>query len=252
MFKGEFHLIRGILSAATAMRAQVLNQEVIANNLANVDTVAYQKDKVVFQSFQDVLMYRFDQLTQTAIGGFSSGTVLHDISTMDNIGALETTGRSLDIALPQGTYLAVETPAGTRYTRMGNLRDEDGYLAVGGYRVLGTNGVIALEAGKAYSISDDGSVLADGEIVDKLSVFSFSGDYELQKEGNSLFRLAGGNAISIESPRVLVGVLEKSTVDPVSEMVALISSMRVYEAAQRALRSHDETLEQAVNRVGRV
>lgn len=199
-------MIRGILSAATAMRAQVLNQEVIANNLANVDTVAYQKDKVVFQSFHDVLMYRFDQLTQTAIGGFSSGTVLHDISTMDNIGALETTGRSLDIALPQGTYLAVETPAGTRYTRMGNLR----------------------------------------------SVFSFSGDYELQKEGNSLFRLAGGNAISIESPRVLVGVLEKSTVDPVSEMVALISSMRVYEAAQRALRSHDETLEQAVNRVGRV
>ncbi|HHT85208.1 MAG: flagellar hook-basal body protein [Bacillota bacterium] len=245
-------MIRGILSAATAMRAQVLNQEVIANNLANTDTVAYQKDKVVFQSFHDALMYRFDNLSQAAIGGYSSGTVLHDIATMDTVGGLETTQRPLDIALPQGTYLAVETPAGTRYTRMGNLKDEDGYLTVGGYRVLGTNSAIALESGKVYSISDDGAVFADDETVDKLSVFSFSGDYELEKEGNGLFRLTGGNATPIESPRVLVGVLEKSTVDPVSEMVALISAMRVYEAAQRALRSHDETLEQAVNRVGRV
>ena len=171
---------------------------------------------------------------------------------MDTVGGLETTQRPLDIALPQGTYLAVETPAGTRYTRMGNLKDEDGYLTVGGYRVLGTNSAIALESGKVYSISDDGAVFADDETVDKLSVFSFSGDYELEKEGNGLFRLTGGNATPIESPRVLVGVLEKSTVDPVSEMVALISAMRVYEAAQRALRSHDETLEQAVNRVGRV
>lgn len=245
-------MIRGILSAATAMRAQVLNQEVIANNLANTDTVAYQKDKVVFQSFHDALMYRFESLSHTAIGGFSSGTVLHDIATMDLVGGLETTHRPLDIALPQGTYLAVETPAGTRYTRMGNLRDMDGCLTVGGYRVLGTSGPIALEAGKVYSISDDGSVVADDETVDSLSVFSFSGDYELEKEGNGLLRLIGGYATQIESPRVLVGVLEKSTVDPVSEMVALITSMRVYEAAQRALRSHDETLEQAVNRVGRV
>lgn len=245
-------MIKGILSAATAMRAQVLNQEVIANNLANVDTVGYQKDKVVFRSFHDVLMYRFDNLSQTAIGGFSSGTILHDIATMDTVGGLETTGRPLDIALPQGTYLAVETPAGTRYTRMGNLRYEDGFLSVGGYRILGVAGVIALEAGREYSISDDGRVLADGEVVDRLSVVTFTGDYELHKEGNSLFRLEGGYANPIESPRVLVGVLEKSTVDPVSEMVALITSMRVYEAAQRALHSHDETLEQAVNRVGRV
>lgn len=230
----------------------MLNQEVIANNLANVDTVAYQKDKVVFQTFHDVLMYRFDNLTRTAIGGYSSGTVIHDIATMDLVGGLETTQRALDIALPQGLYLVVETPQGTRYTRMGNLRDEDGYLTVGGYRVLGTNGAIALEAGKEYSISDDGCVLADGEIVDRLSVVSFTGGYELEKEGSGLFKLVRGYATPVESPRVLTGVLEKSTVDPVTEMVALITSMRVYEAAQRALRSHDETLEQAVNRVGRV
>jgi len=245
-------LIRGILSAATAMRAQVLNQEVIANNLANADTVAYQKDKAVFQSFNDVLMYRFDRFSQRSIGGYTGGAVVHDIATLSSVGAIETTYNPLDIALPQGAYLGVETPAGTRYTRMGNIREGDGYLTVSGYRVLGSNGAIQVEAGKTYSISDDGNVFADGQTIDTLSVFSFSGGPTPAKEGDNLFRVAGGVANLIDAPRLLVGVLEKSTVDPVSEMVSLISSMRAYEAAQRALRSHDETLEQAVNRVGRV
>lgn len=234
------------------MRAQVLNQEVIANNLANADTLAYQKEKMVFQSFHDVLMYRLEPSSSKSIGGYASGTVLHDIITMSGTGPLETTLRPLDIALPEDTFLALQTPIGTRYTRMGDLSVDEGYLKVGGYPVLGRNGPVKLDPGKAYGISSDGSVEADGEIVDKLSVFSFAGDFVAVKEGGSLFNIRGGTVEHIETPRLSVGVLEKSTVDPVYEMVNLISSMRAYEAAQKALRSHDETLEQAINRVGKV
>lgn len=246
-------MIRGILSATTAMRAQVLNQEVIANNLANADTVAYQKDKTISRSFHDVLMYRFEPFTRTAIGGYTGGTVIHDIATLGVTGPLETTENPLDIVLPQGTYLSVETPSGTRYTRMGNLAISDGYVTVAGYRVLGRNGPIQADGHSTFGISEDGSVMADGEEIGNLAVYSFSRDSGvLTKEGNTLFRADGAVPSLIEFPRLVVGVLEKSTVDPVSEMVNLISSLRAYEAAQRALHAHDETLDQAVNRVGRV
>jgi flagellar basal-body rod protein FlgF len=246
-------VIRGILSATTAMRAQVLNQEVIANNLANADTVAYQKDKTVSRSFYDVFMYRFEPFSQTAIGGFTGGTVIHDIATLSATGPIEATENPLDIVLPEGTYLSVETPSGTRYTRMGNMEISDGYLTVSGYRVLGKNGPIQADGQGTYSITENGSVLGNGQEIGSLAVFSFShGDSVLRKEGNTLFRAGNQAPLSIESPELVVGALEKSTVDPVSEMVNLISSLRAYEAAQKALHAHDETLEQAVNRVGRV
>lgn len=245
-------MIRGVLSATTAMRAQVLNQEVIANNLANADTVAYQKDKAVFRSFHDVLMYRFEPYTQTSVGGYAGGTVVSDVATFRNVGAIEATNNPLDISLPQGAYLSVETPAGTRYTRMGNLEARDGYLTVEGYRVLGSSGAIQAEPHRTYSVSEDGTVLCDGEETDSLVIYTFPPDVALVKEGNSVFRITSGFANPIESPRLKVGALEKSTVDPVSEMVNLISSMRAYEAAQKVLHAHDETLGHAVSRVGRV
>ncbi len=108
-------MIRGILSATTAMRAQVLNQEVIANNLANADTVAYQKDKTISRSFHDVLMYRFEPFTQTAIGGYTGGTVIHDIATLGVTGPLKPLRIRWILYLPRGTCLSVETPSGTRY-----------------------------------------------------------------------------------------------------------------------------------------
>lgn len=245
-------MIRGILSATTAMRAQVLNQEAIANNLANAGTIAYQKDKAVFRSFHDVLMYRFEPYTQTSIGGYTGGTVVRDVVTFRNAGAIDTTGNPLDIALPQGVYLSVETPSGTRYTRMGNIEVRDGYLTVAGYRVLGAGGAIQAEAYRAYSVSEDGMVLCDGEEVDSLAIYTFSPGADVIKEGNSVFRVNSGVANPVASPRLKVGALEKSTVDPVSEMVNLISSLRAYEAAQKVLHAHDETLGHAVSRVGRV
>ncbi|QUL97927.1 MAG: flagellar hook-basal body protein [Candidatus Fermentithermobacillus carboniphilus] len=246
-------MIRGIISATTAMRAQVLNQEVIANNLANVATPAYEQDRAVFGTFHDVLIYRFEPFVETAIGGYTGGSVIQDVKTIHAKGPAETTGNPLDIYLPDGTYLGVETPSGTRYTRRGDLEvSPDGYLMVGGYRVLGASGPVRLEGGKNYSISEDGLVLAGGEEVGALNFYTFSEGANLVKEGNSLFRLESGTAITLASARVIPGALEKSSVDPVSEMVRLISAMRTYEAAQRVLHSHDETLEQAINRVGRV
>lgn len=246
-------MIRGILSATTAMRAQLVNQEVIANNLSNADTVAYQKDKATFSSFHDVLMYRVESFTRPAlVGGLGNGTVLQDIVTSVEQGPLRNTDNPMDIALPKGAYLACETPSGTMYTRMGDLRVRDGYLTVAGYKVLGENGPIEVDDYTVCTISEDATVHCDGNEVGRLAMYSFPVGTVLTKVGNSLFRQDQGAADAIETPTVTVGALEGSTVDPVSEMVSMISSLRSYEAAQKVLQAQDETLDQAINRVGRV
>jgi len=247
-------MIRGILSGVMAMRGQVLNQEVIANNLANADTAAFNKDKAVFSSFHDVLMYmRQPSRFAVPIGAYTGGTVVQDVQTISNVGPMETTGNPLDIALQAGDYLCVETSAGTRYTRRGDLQvGADGYLSVGGFRVLGKSGAIKVSSGRSCSISEDGTVM-DGDLaVDVLRVVQVLNEDDLIKEGNSLFVTEDFNVRGVNVPSLMCGTLEKSSVDPVTEMVDLIRAMRSYEAAQRAIKSHDEATDKAVNEVGRV
>jgi flagellar basal body rod protein FlgG len=247
-------MIRGIISGISAMRAQLRNQEVIANNLANADTAAYNRDKVVFSTFNDILMYALQPSAfPQAIGAMSSGTVVQDVETIRSVGPIENTGNPLDVALRAGEYLLVETTSGTRYTRRGDLRvSGDGYLTVGGYRVLGSAGPIKFEGCASKSIREDGTVMNGDNVVDSLSMVTFQDESLLVKEGNSLFNPASGGPVLVTTVSLMQGALEKSSVDPVSEMVSLIYTMRAYEAAQRAIRSHDETLEQAVSRVGSV
>lgn len=217
-------MIRGILSGVTAMRAQVRNQEVIANNLANVNTAAYNRDKVVFTSFKDTLMYAMrPSAFPLEIGGMSSGTVVEAIETIHSVGPIEVTGNPMDVAFAGGQYLAVETASGPRYTRRGDIElSADRYLTVGGYKVLGKSGPIKVEGFETKSVREDGAVMV------------------------------GDEAVAVKFVSVAQGALEKSSVDPVVEMVNLIYTMRTYEAAQRAILSADETLQQAVNKVGQV
>lgn len=247
-------MIRGILSGVTAMRAQLLNQEVIANNLANVNTAAYNKDKVVFSTFSDALMYAVRPAAfPQVLGAVSTGAVAQNIETIHTVGPLEETGEPLDVALPGGQYLVVETAGGQRYTRRGDLSiAANGYLTVAGYRVMGQGGPIQVDNHAPVRIAEDGTVYNGTTPVDVLSVVGFVNESSLVKEGYSLFRPSSGGPQPVGTIKLTVGALEKSSVDPVTEMVNLIYAMRSYEAAQKAIQSHDETLDQAVTKVGSV
>lgn len=248
-------MIRGLISGLTAMRAQVLNQEVTGNNLANSNTTAFSKDRVTFSSFNDVLMYRLEQgRSPASIGRFSGGTVVHRVETDRSSGPVEITGEPLDIVLNPGDYLRVLTESGVRYTRKGDLKvSVDGFVTAGGYKVLGRSGN-PIYAGDAVScrIAEDGVVTVLDKRVDVLDVVTAGQSASPIKEGNSLFRIDPRDLERKALPRVTAGALEQSSVDPVSEMVNLIIAMRAYEAAQKAVSAHDETLDHAVNRVGKV
>lgn len=247
-------MLRGVISGVTAMRAQVTSQEVIANNLANAGTAAFNKDKTVFSSFRDVftLMFRGNAFPE-GIGSMSSGAVVKDIKTVRSIGPIENTGESMDVALPGGLYFAVQTAAGTRYTRRGDFEmSADGHLTLGGYKVLGGSGPINVREYRDRSIGEDGAVIGDGHVIGVLKTYKFADESALEKEGTSLFKAGAASPKAVENPTLLTRALEKSSVDPVSEMVSLIYAMRAYEAAQKAIQSHDETLGMAVEKVGRV
>lgn len=243
-------MLRGILSGVMAMRGQVLKQEVIANNLANVNTNGYKKDEATFHSFRDMLLYRLEPLTQQVCGDWSVGYVMHEIRTVDDVGPAEVTGDPLNVFLPQGVYLAVEAENGTRYTRCGELTvSPEGYLSVNGHPVLGENGLIRLGNKNDARITEDGRVWEGERQVGTLALWSLNKN-DISKEGGSL--VTCGDVRRAENVRLMVGAVEKSSVDPVKEMVELVSAMRSFEAAQRAIRAHDETLDHAVNRVGKV
>lgn len=244
-------MLRGVVSGIMALRAQVVNQETIANNLANTTTAAFNRDTSVLKSFNDALMYRMSQKGSQGIGMYAAGTTLQDVKTVHNVGPKENTGNPLDIALDDNCYLCVETPGGIRYTRRGDLeRSKEGDLFSAGFNVLGENGTVNVPKGE-ITILEDGTILSDGEFADKLRLVSFPDRHKLKKEGASLFK-AEDMAIFVGEGKVIQGFLEKSSVDPVFEMVSLISTMRLYEAAQKVIKSHDETLEAAINKVGKV
>ncbi|HEX6972394.1 MAG TPA: flagellar hook-basal body protein, partial [Limnochordia bacterium] len=161
----------------------------------------------------------------------------------------QVTGNPLDAAIVGTGFFAVEMPDGTvAYTRAGSFsRSADGWLVTqDGRRVLGMSGAIAID-GRDVRIDEAGRIYADGALAGQLVLWEFSDSTALQKLGSNLFAAtaAAGPPVPRE-PTLSVGSIEASNVNVVSEMVNLISVQRAYEAAQRAVQAHDQTLGMAV------
>jgi flagellar basal-body rod protein FlgG len=203
----------------------------------------------LYRSLSDQLIIRRDA-QQAPIGAIAMGAFLDAVFSTPNSGPLQRTGNALDVALLGDVYLAVATPAGQRYTRHGGLKlGSDGTLVTAsGDPVLGENGPIAVSGGQV-EIRPDGTVWVDGVESDRLRLVSFADASALVKEGRNLLASTAASGPSIPAPagRVEPGFLELSNVDPVRELVAMITVMRAYEASKQALRAQDEALQHGIN-----
>ncbi|NPV90693.1 MAG: flagellar hook-basal body protein [Firmicutes bacterium] len=253
-------MLRGLYIAASGMLAESTRNDVIANNLANVNTTGFKKDGVAMKSFPELLVLRLNDTRNGMVGTMSRGTVIDEIKTYHGVGPILSTGRRLDVALPPEGMLALQTPDGERYTRNGSLDvSSDGYLVnTDGHPVLGEYGPIAVDmtglpAG-SLQIDENGQVLVGGEVVDRLRVVAAEDTRQLQKVGNSLYTLADQEAQlnEVTDYRLRVGFLESSNVNPISEMVNLITAMRSFEAGSRLVQAYDSTLDRAVNDIARI
>ena len=240
---------RGLYIAASGMLAEQVRQDQIANDLANASTPGYKADRSAQASFADLLLQN-SQTGQT-VGSLSMGAHVARIVTSLEQGPLQQTGDPLDIALQGDGFLAVDSGAGTRYTRNGQLSlDSQGRLmTVTGYLVLGTNGQPITATGARtpddISISQAGVVSVSGRTVGTLAVVSLTG---ATKEGDTLFTGAAGARPA--GTTVAQGYLEGSGVEPARAMVDMIVSLRAYESSQRVLHAIDDTLGRATTSVG--
>jgi len=242
---------RGLYIAASGMLAAQIRQDVIANNLANASTPGFKGDIAVGEAFRDMLLT--DTSTGEQLGPLSTGARVAEIAINLKGGTIRHTGGDLDVAIDGPGWLQVQTAAGMAYTRNGALTTNiQGQITTAqGDPVLGTNGQPIVVDGTRgrVAISPSGVVTADGQPAGQLGLVALQDD-SVEKLGDSY--VTGTPDATVPGGRVAQGYLENANVNSVEEMVDLIVNMRTYEAGQKAIRAIDDTLDKAVNQVGRV
>jgi len=229
---------RGLYIAASGMIADQVRQDQIANDLANTSTIGYKADRSAQRSFGDVLLSERD--TGAPIGHATMGTEIAEIRTDLTPAPLKSTGEPLDVGLDGTGFLSVQTTAGTRYTRNGQLSlASDGTLVTAaGNAILGTDGQpVKITAKGTIDIATDGTITSDGQPQGKIAIVDLT---NAAKEGSTLFTGTPTTAPATTSLRQ--GFLEGSGVNTAQAMIEMMASMRAYESAQRVIHAIDDSL----------
>ncbi len=244
-------MLRVIGLLAQSAISQMANLDVIANNLANANTVGYKRDEVLFSDFSQIFRKVLSE-NGLRMARLPYGVKPGEVRTIIAQGPLRRTDNPLDLAISGNGFFVVQTPHGERYTRDGHFQlDKDGFIVTpDGSKVLGMNGPIKVGGGKV-EVNYLGEVLVDGEIVDRLRILDFPKPYRLRKEGANLF-ISEETGYEPKDCKILQGFLEESSVNPVGEMVKMITAHRAYEASANAIKVMDELLGRVINEVARL
>ena len=258
-------MVRGLYTAWTGMANEQKRLDVISNNLANSATVGYKKEGVTSQSFDEQLTIKIKDKSEPitgerVIGSMSLGVKIGEVYTDYSEGSLRQTENTFDLALDGDGFFQVAVTdrngdTHLRYTRAGSFHmTSDGYVVNSeGNHLQGESGdvMVPTDAGEIL-VDIDGSIYADGEYVDKLTLVDFE-DYDyLKKYADVMYEPVEGAVEKDATGLIRQGYTEQSNVNVVSEMVNMIAITRAYEANQKVIQSVDQTLENSANSIGRV
>ncbi len=263
---------RGLYTAAAGMMTQENRTSVIANNLANVNTTGYKRDRALNEEFKPMLIRRINddmpiKVTDfkgfsldrrpPAVGTLGLGSHTSEIAVDHAPGNFMSTGNPLDLAIGGNGFFVIDTPEGPRYTRNGNFyRAANGELVNSdGQAVLSQQGrpINIPENARTIMVTAQGGIYADGVQVGTLGFVEFGNDRRaLLKQGNSLFYPQEGAEPQPATGNINQGVLERSNANVINEMVDLIDNYRIYEANSKAVTTQDTMLDHSVNEVGRL
>lgn len=229
---------RLIYTAASGARALMERQDSLTHNLANANTHGFRADQAVFRAVPvrgDGVPTRVVAIEATS--GFDEAS-----------GAIETTGRPLDVAVRGQGYLAVQAPDGTEaYTRAGALQvSAEGVLVTpSGLPVAGEGGPLNIPPGTTVSIAADGTVSAQpaagpAQAVGRLKLVNPAAA-ELRKGDDGLLRMATGEDAPPDAQvRLVAGALEGSNVNVVEAMVGMIAAQRQFETQMKLLQHAEQ------------
>jgi len=245
-------VLYGLYLSTSGLMVQGHQVDVIANNVANVGTTGFKRDIAVFQqraaeSQTSPALARYGNAILDGLGG---GTWVNSSQTEFEQGDLDKTNSGLDVAVQGRGFLAVKTTSGqTAYTRDGHLTTQTGTLTLvtNGAAVLDASGSpITVDPTQPVSISSDGTVSQGNGTVGQIAVSDFANQRSLQKIGANLYTAPAG-AATTATTNLGVGVLEKSNVEPVTQLTAMIEAQRAYEANAQMIKLQDQTLNMVVN-----
>ena len=229
-----------VYTAATGLRAHMAAQAAIANNMANGSTTGFRADRVVFDRIE---------LKGGPAQIEARMPTAEEVTDADrSAGAIQQTGRPLDVAVSGDAWIAVQAADGQEaYTRRGDLEiAPSGVLQTGdGHIVMGQSGPITLPPASSVSIGPDGSITivpqgADAsqtQIVDKLKLASAKGTDTVKGLDNLLYVRGGGTLPEDLDARVQGGALEGSNVNMTQALVDMIENQRSYEVTANLMKS---------------
>jgi flagellar basal-body rod protein FlgF len=233
-------------------RQMVLSRQldIIANNLANVNTGAYKREDLAFVEY---LAKPDGAGNPTFVRSDGRASLVQDLGMVRDTrqGPMSQTDAPMDLAISGEGYFVVDTPQGERYTRLGRLQvDANSELVTSdGYAVQGIDGPIVVPPDDGeVKIARDGTISTDGGPVGRVRLVRFENEQTLDHAGSGLY-------IATETPQpapeseVIQGMVEESNVQPVIELTQMIAVLRNFQAAQKMIDTQDEMQRRVINTV---
>jgi flagellar basal-body rod protein FlgF len=239
------------LSRQMSLERQI---DVIANNVANINTTGFKANKSLFEEYLNT-----DARADNFAAGDRRVSFVQDRGTYHDFaqGAFEKTTNPLDVAIDGRGFITVQTPAGERYTRDGSFQiNAQGQLVTtGGHIVLGANGPIVFQpTDRDITISSEGVITVREGVVTqfdsirgRLKLAKFDNPQRLQKEGANLYSAPAGVAAQPDTAsRVNQGFVEKSNVSTVTEMSRMMEVMRTYQQVASMMQQQNDLRKTAI------
>ena len=215
--------------------------QIIANNVANISTTGFRRERLVFAEH----VARLDREPSLSL---SHGNAR--IADLSQAG-ISQTGGTYDLAIQGDGFFLVMTPEGERLTRAGSFTPsaEGELVTPEGYQVLDAGGApVFVPPGAEVAIGADGTISANGEAVGQIGLWQPTDPLALRHRAGTLFD--GGAVEPVDTGRIMQGFLEESNVNPVAEIARMIEVQRTYELGQKFLDAEDNRARNVIQTLG--
>jgi len=257
-------MIRGLYTAASGMIAQQKRQENVSNNIANLETPSFKKQTLLVTAREESKFEKESKDGKSPIGNMQLGLRVDGVETDFSQGLLRETGRPEDLAISGNAYFKTMTASGEMaYTRNGSLSiDADGYVSNSdGFPILGIkNSGSKLEqiqlSTKNFRVDGEGNLASlEGKKLWNMAFVDIADTSLLEEAGPGVYVSTSDNddnEIEAQDAKIVSGMKEASNVNALEEMVKLMEVSRSFESNQKIIQALDESLDKAVNEIGKL
>ena len=245
-------MLQGLYAAASGMEATQNQFNAISNDMANIDTPGYQATEV---GFQDLLYSGGGDSSGSPSISTGTGSSSSIVGRSDAQGAIQNTGRSLDVAIQGPGYLQVRRNDGSvgltrngalQVNGQGEITNQDGNPLVPALKIPKGTDVNSIK------IETNGQVISGSKTIGKISLVNVPAPNQLQADGDSMFSVTAGSGATrpATGSSIQQGALEGSNVDVAADMTQMITAQRSYQMASQAIQYQDQML-QIANQIKR-